>query len=249
MPQSSACDCVLCDIESRLLARLDAEDLTPAELIVPGQLPLFSSVPALVQLLRTSPADGRSDGLLRELLRLRESKPELVEGLFILAFVPMLHRSIRRVAQYQPALAEEDITQQALRFLLEFLRSQELQERESHFAFAISRGLKRRLFEWANRESTKAALLEHPDLEALPVLMMEDSFERYALLQHFLHRCVTKGLLKDAELDLLIQFKLNGTSGEEIADSNGTSSNAVRQRLKRLLAKLRCLASECPRNR
>jgi len=53
---------------------------------------------------------------------------------------------------------------------------------------------------------------------------------------------VTKGLLADAELDLLIQFKLNGTSREEFADFNGTSSNAVRQKLKRLVAKLRRLA-------
>ena len=55
------------------------------------------------------------------------------------------------------------------------------------------------------------------------------------------HRCVTKGLLTDAELNLLIDLKLNGTDGEEFADFNGTSSNAVRQRLKRLRAKLRRL--------
>jgi DNA-directed RNA polymerase specialized sigma24 family protein len=59
-----------------------------------------------------------------------------------------------------------------------------------------------------------------------------------------MHRSVTKGLLTNAELDLLIEFKLNGTSSEEIADFNRTSSNAIRQRLKRLLAKLRRLATE-----
>jgi hypothetical protein len=40
----------------------------------------------------------------------------------------------------------------------------------------------------------------------------------------------------------LIEFKLNGANGEEFADLNGTSSNAIRQKLKRLVAKLRRLA-------
>jgi DNA-directed RNA polymerase specialized sigma24 family protein len=51
-----------------------------------------------------------------------------------------------------------------------------------------------------------------------------------------------KGLLNDMELDLLIQLKLDGNTGEEIAESNSITSNAVRQRMKRLLAKLRRLA-------
>jgi hypothetical protein len=88
--------------------------------------------------LRTSPADACSDELLRELFRIRAARPAFVESLLVLAFVPMLHRTIRRVVRYQPSLAEEDITQQALSFLLQFLRSNETQARQSHFAFAIS---------------------------------------------------------------------------------------------------------------
>jgi hypothetical protein len=241
MPQPSACNCVLCDLEAQLLASLDAEDFTPAELNVPGQLHLFPSVPAFVQLLRTSPAHGRSDELFRELLRVRQSKPAFIEGLFILAFIPMLHRSIRRVAEYQPALGEEDITQQALSFLLEFLRSQELQKRESHFAFAISRAVKRQLFEWGRREGRRTAALDQSS-DGLPLLAVEESFEQFAQLRHFLHRCVDRGHLTNAELDLLIQFKLEGSNGEDFENRDGRSSNALRQKLKRLLSKLRRLA-------
>ena len=241
MPLPSVCDCVLCGIETRLLASLDRENLTPADLNVPGQMPLFSSVPAFVHLLRTSPADGRSDELFRELLGLRESKPVFIEGLLILAFVPMLHRSIRRVAQYQPALAEEDITQQALRFLLEFLRSEEMQDRESHFAFAISRAVKRRLFEWGRREGAKLAVLDHGE-DGLPILAVEEPFERFAQLRHFLHRSVERGQLTNHELHLLIHFKLEGPKGDDLENSGGQSSNALRQRLKRVLSKLRRLA-------
>jgi DNA-directed RNA polymerase specialized sigma24 family protein len=66
--------------------------------------------------------------------------------------------------------------------------------------------------------------------------------ERHAALRHFLYRCVTNGLLADGELDLLVQIKLDGNTGDEIAESCGLTSNAVRQRMKRLLAKLRRIA-------
>jgi len=49
--------------------------------------------------------------------------------------------------------------------------------------------------------------------------------------------------LTDAEVDVLIQFKLEG--GNESPEANGSrenSSNAARQRMKRLVAKLRRLA-------
>ena len=244
MPPEVTCSCALCNIEVRLLS-----DLSYAEAGAIGKL--FSTSPSLGQYssasnllshLKTSPADAASDELLRELFAIRTLNPESIESLLVLAFLPMLHGAIRRVARQQPGLSHEDITQQALSFLLQFLRSNELQKRQSHFAFAISRAVKRQLFEWASRESGKTGLLNHFDGETFAMFVGEESFERHALLRHFLHRCVTKGLLTDSELNLLIDFKLYGTNGEELADFNGTSSNAVRQRLKRLLAKLRRLA-------
>ena len=246
MPPPSTCDCVLCDIETRLLASLDAEDLAPVELSVSGQLHLFSSVSALVHLLRTSSADGRSDEIFRKLLRLRESRSAFVEALLILAFVPVLHHSIRRVAQYQPSLAEEDITQQALGFLLEFLASRELQQRGSHFAFAISRALKRQLFAWGRREGGKVAVLDLSG-DGFPLLAADEPFERFAQLRHFLQRCVERGKLTNDELGLLFPFKPEGSNGEESKNANGHSSNALRQRLKRLLSKLRRLARDSRR--
>jgi len=202
----------------------------------------YSSVSSLLSHLKASPANARSDGLLRELFAAHASNPSFIASLLVLTFLPMLHGTVRRVCRQQPGLSQEDISQQALSFLLQYLRSQELYARQSHFAFAISRAVKRQVFEWASRENGKAGLTNHYDGEALAALAFEEPFERYAFLRHFLYRCVTKGLLTEAELNLLIDLKLNGTNGEEFADFNGTSSNAVRQRLKRLLAKLRRLA-------
>jgi DNA-directed RNA polymerase specialized sigma24 family protein len=212
---------------------------------------LFSAYPALLEHstvtnllshLRASPADAANDNLFREIFALRETNPAFAESLLVLVFLPMLHRAVRLITRQQESLAEEDIAQQVLFFFLEFLASSEIATRRSHFAYAIAREVKRHIFEWAKRESRKAALLDHADAAASVFIELEDHFERFALLRHFLHRCVTKGMLVDSELDLLIQFKLDGNTGEELAALNGSSSNAVRQRFKRLLAKLRRLA-------
>ena len=244
MPSGITCDCALCNIELQLLrdlSRIEPERFS--ELFTTSErLREYSSASNLLFHLKTSPADAGSDELLGELFAAHAANSSFAESILVLAFLPMLHGTIRRVARQQPWLAPEDISQQALSLLLQYLRSSELQARQSHFAFAISRAVKRRVFEWASRESGTTGVTNHFDGEVLATLGFEEPFERYAFLRHFLHRCVTKGLLTDAELNLLIDLKLNGTNGEEFADFNGTSSNAVRQRLKRLLAKLRRLA-------
>lgn len=244
MPLGATCNCALCNIEVRLLADSTfAEPNVFNELAsVSNGLREFPSVANLLLHLRNSPTDTRSDELLRELFAMRAINSVFVESLLVLAFLPMLHGTIRRVAKHQPTLLAEDITQQTLSFLLQFLRSAELRTRQSHFAFAISRAVKRQVFEWANREGTKDGVVNHGGGDILAALTVEEPFERYALLRHFLHRCATKGLLTDSELDLLIQFKLEGDDGTEVSRSTATSSNAVRQRLKRLLTKLRRLA-------
>lgn len=242
MSPGTSCDCTLCHIEVCLLQNMVvAEGQMFADFAESSGVRQDTFVSDVLLPLRATPADARSDELLRQLFRMLPASPAFVEGLLILAFVPMLHRTIRRVARSQPALAEEDITQQALSFLLQFLRSEEMQVRQSHLAFAISRAVKRQVFEWARREGIKDALLDRGGETVYPIAV-EDFVERPVQLRHFLRRCVTRGDLTEAELSLLNHFKLEGTNGEGFDSSNGNASNAHRQRLKRLLAKLRRLA-------
>jgi hypothetical protein len=70
------------------------------------------------------------------------------------------------------------------------------------------------MFEWASREGATYQARTTGNGEILESMIMEESFERHALLRHFLHRCVTKGLLTESELDLLIQFRLDGNNGD-----------------------------------
>jgi hypothetical protein len=246
VPQEVRCHCALCNIEARLLS-----DLSFAEVDAIGELfstshtlRQHSSVSSLVLHLKTSPVDATSDTLLRELLAIRALNPRFIESLLVLTFLPMLHGTIRRVARQQPVLSTEDITQQALSFLLQYLDSNELRARQTHFAFAISRAVKHKIFEWAQRETKGNGIVPHSDAALLNNLAEADPFERHLLLRHFLNRCVKKRLITDSELNLLIQFKLDGGSLEPELESNGNSTNALRQKLKRLLKKLRQLARE-----
>lgn len=243
MPLSAACGCALCEIEARLLSEVSRIEAGTGCALFSGceNLQGRYSAKNLLSRLRASPDGASSDEVLSQLFLSRRAQPALVESVLILAFLPVLHATVRRVAKHQPRLLEEDIAQQSLAFLMQYLRSTEFLSRRSHFAFGISRAVKRQMFEWAKRESAREAVFCHSRGGTVPDSAVA-SFERQALLRHFLHGCVTKGLLANGELDLLIEFKLNGTNGKEFADFNGTSSNAVRQKLKRLLAKLRRLA-------
>jgi len=232
----------LCRVELQLTA-----DMTSANGVYQGLfssagsgLNAFSSPGLLLSRLKSSGAGPHSDELFRDLIALRPSNAEFVEALLVLAFLPVLHRTVRNVTKQQQSISFEDATQQALSLFLEILRSNELRIRRSHFGFAIARAVKRRMFLWANREGASREAENFSASEILFDPIVHQSIERQAFLRHFLDRCVTKGLLSDAELNLLIEFKLNG-SGEEISE---TLSNAFRQKMKRLLSKLRRLASQ-----
>jgi DNA-directed RNA polymerase specialized sigma24 family protein len=238
------CRCLLCRIETQL-ADERASSIATYNTIrgsAANGLYAFASPFHLLSHLKATPAGPSSDDLFRELLAACAVEPQFVERLMIVAFIPVLHGTVRRIAQQQSRLERADITQQALSVFLQVLRSEQIKKRQSHFAFAISRAVKRHLFEWAGREGAVHGPGRGKEQQA-PLSLADDEFmERHAVLRHFLHRCIAKGFLGNAELDLLIQIKLDGNTGEEIARSNSITSNAVRQRMKRLLAKLRRIA-------
>ncbi len=239
------CGCALCILEPRLLSALSYADAEVIFELLPGSSfgNEISCAAELLTRLKTLTADTASDDFLRELLNARPLDPTFIESVLILAFLPTLHATVRRVGKQQPGLSQEDIIQQALTVLLQYLRSDELHSRQSHFAFAISRAIKRKVFEWAQREN-QGSETAHPDPLVVDALTEDDSFERHVLLRHFLHRCVTKRLITNSELNLLIDFKLDGGSLDSKNGSDGNSSNAIRQKLKRLLRKLRRIANQ-----
>jgi hypothetical protein len=241
--------CSLCRIETELLGELRRPDRQESYRLLLSSAPElagFSGVDALLAHLRLCREITSSDGIHRALLRARQASAHgVVEALFVLAFLPHMHALLRNVAWRYPELSQEDATQQLLETLLHLLDSPHLAARQAYFGFAIARRLKRALFEWAERE---IRLSRHADasrdIENIPVWESNgSSFERVALLHHFLDGARRRGFLSENELDLLIQFK--GENGRDKA-SSAHSSNAHRQRWKRLLSKLRRLAASGP---
>jgi hypothetical protein len=212
--------------------------------------PLLSGYPsasALSANLRSCRSNGNgthpADAILTEMLRLRHrsGSDTLLRDILLLAFIPVLHSTSRQLARRYPLLPADDTAQHLVASLLETLDSPELLARDSHLAFAISRTAKRSMFDWAERERRIPGNAERDE----PVMASDDSLsripeslERAILLRHFLYRCQREGVVTGTDLELLVHIKLEGNFGE----MNGTPaaySNALRQRIKRLLGKLR----------
>jgi hypothetical protein len=205
--------------------------------------PVLSAFPAasdLISYLHTVRTEGNAsqskDGILAELLRVAVGNGRYAtsQELLLWAFVPMLHRISRQVITRSSGLAPDDVAQHVVTALLESLSSPEFSGRHSHLAFAIARLLRRNAFAWAERES-RSALHGFGSVDSLERVSHRDGaqpIERAALLRHFLDRCRQQGVLSEQDLELLVQCKLDESPRAEY-------SNASRQRMKRLLAKLR----------
>jgi hypothetical protein len=216
--------------------------------VVDSRHPLsgFPNALALTAHLRSCRSNGSgthpADAILFELLHLHRANGggTLLRDVLLLAFIPVLHAASRQVARRYRLLSAEDTAQHLVMAMVEIFESPKLMNRDSHLAFAISRMAKRKTFEWAKRQvlvpgnassdESLTAALEESELPA--------TFERAILLRHFLSRCQREGLLTGADLALLVQIKLEGN----LADRQREYSNALRQRIKRLLARLRKIA-------
>jgi hypothetical protein len=250
MRTRSACRCLLCELETHLKRELREARREEQYASIAASDPLLSGFPsasALSAHLRSCRSDGQAihpaDGILLELLHLRQrSRGETVlRDVLLLAFIPVLHATARQLARRYPLLPSEDTAQHLVASLLVTLDAPDLLARNSHLAFAISRMAKRSMFDWAERESRVPGSAGRDE----PVLATDDvvrgipgPFERAVLLRHFLSRCQREGMVSGPDLELLVHIKLEGNFGE----TNGTLaaySNAMRQRIKRILAKLR----------
>lgn len=235
------CRCTLCSVERHLTAQLDSphsiSDYAKLREAFPLLLPFptASTLLTYISTLRHSNGSGEVSDRIFVLLRESLGTAEIVKSLLLLAFIPLLHATVSSTERNYPTLSREDISQQCLLTLMKLASGNDWRTRETHLAFALARELRRAVFVWAKEETHSASESEAAaelDLFVTPA----ELFERHAQLRHFLHRSIGTGLLDPGDLDLLIQFKLEGGLRDE---ENGTASNATRQRMKRLMGKMR----------
>jgi hypothetical protein len=251
MSRESTCRCLICDLERTLCVEIARSPFEVCYRSFAHSRSLLATFPAasdLVAFLHTRSTNNGipiSDHIVRELLVSTATGGDVaLRDLLLLAFVPMLHSTSRQVARRYPSLPPEDISQHVVLCLLQILGSPEFYARSSHIAFAISRVLKRNAFEWARRENRLAVRSEGQEAVAEFAFMNErgEPFERAVLLRHFLHCCHARGLLTGDELQLLVQVKLDAARDRKANGPAAVYSNASRQRVKRLIAKLRRIA-------
>jgi len=242
MNRESRCRCLLCGMERHLTEQFAGPEGQNTYRQFTSFSPLLSTFPTaadLISYLHTEHSAGNGipskDGILAELLRgtTNNGQSSTSRELLLLAFVPMLHRISRQVITRCPTLQPDDVAQHVVTALLESFGSPEFAGRDSHLAFAIARFMRRNAFAWAEREIRgQGHGSDVIDLDCAPHHNGAQPIERSALLRHFLDRCRQRRILSGEELELLVQFKLDESPGADY-------SNASRQRMKRLLGKLR----------
>jgi hypothetical protein len=253
MSRESTCRCLICALE-RSLTELFAErphqeryqQLADSRSL----LSAFPSARDLVAYLHNTRSAGRgvdaTDRILAELLLTTATDGQVtaLRDLLLLAFIPMLHATSRQVASRYPSLSADDIAQHAVASLLQILGEPEFNGRSSHVAFAISRILKRNAFAWAERECRSPVCGGTLEMftDAVSTYDTPEPVERATLLRHFLYRCQQRGLLTGEDLQLLVEFKLDADRDRKPGGPAAVYSNASRQRMKRLVGKLRRIA-------
>ena len=168
MNERPACNCSICGVEQVLIENLGEEKTAQQYRRIVRESSILSSFPtalALLHRLREITTDedheDSSDAIVGDLLRPGENHgQELRHRLVLLMLMPAVHKTSRQIAYGFPSLARDDIAQQLLTSILEVLQSKPLLKQQSHFAFTITRLMRRHSFRWAIREARLAPTQE-----------------------------------------------------------------------------------------
>jgi DNA-directed RNA polymerase specialized sigma24 family protein len=252
MMAASHCDCLVCRLEATLVAEL-SDDRSSEEFrkfAASSQILIaFPTALDLVQQLHryeSTMQNPSSEDVLLDLLTRSADIPfrPMWQRLFLLVFIPTIHRTTSQITSAFPSLTRDDTAQHLFAVLLEFLHSQELQSRRSHLAFTIARKIRRSTFRWAIRESRIPLATEGDIAPSAVVETAENDGQSHSgiLLAKFLDDCQRRGWLSPEERALLTQFKIEGITGPELASRNGHSAVAIRHRVQRILRRLQRIA-------
>jgi hypothetical protein len=254
MMTGSNCDCLICRLEISLIAELaDHQNSETFHLFTASSF-VLSGFPTALELIQhlhhhenENPTPS-SDEVLLALLRLGPDPPlhGMWQLLFLLVFIPTIHRTTSHIITSFPSLTRDDTAQHLITAFLEFLHSDELRAHHSHLAFTVARMMRRRAFRWAIHESRRSL---GGQTDVTPTTQNEahvggEPSSSYILLGQFFDNCQRRGWLSQEERELVTKFKLEGISGPELARRNGHSEVAIRHRVHRILDRLRRIAQK-----
>src|SRR5262249_47326941 len=110
---------------------------------------------------------------------------------------------------------------------------------------ALVRTFRKNTFRWAIKEVKVISADREDWAPEFPELAVNDNLERDCALNAFLQQCRSKGLLSDADYELLLKFQCEGFEASELVhESVGLSPKSVHHRLETILGRLRRAASD-----
>jgi hypothetical protein len=257
MFQRLICRCPLCQLEKRIISRLEEEDSLRWFESLGVEIPrigAFGGMPALISYAHRAGQDVDKrricDGIYVALLRRLSSNEnaELLQGLLVRMLIPGLHKILTGIAVSFPGLNREELTQQLVTSCLQLMHSSGILRKTSYVGASIIERTKRNTIRWAIRQYRDA------DREETSIIiddLIESSsslsFEAEIHLRHLLDRSVESELISVEEMALLIAYEIEGLSGQELGKREALAPKALSHRVRRALDRLsRALKTQRP---
>ena len=249
MNKENNCCCVVCQVERNLVNSLSTQTAQTHFQALARNYPILNHFDSPADVIAQLHEHERVElvnhkawnGILHALVDsiADGTAEEIGQQLLLLAYMPAIHKAYAEVCQQFPALAAEDVAQQAALVLLEAARSPAMRNQNGYLPIALARDFHKRLIRWALGETRHSVTSEetsaaHPEPES------DENFEGAVLLKDFLSQWQRAGVLSEEECDLLRKFKWEGFEANELVGINkGNTTNAVQMRLKRIIKRLR----------
>ncbi len=248
MSQRAICRCPLCQLERRIIFRLELEESVQWFVHLAGRiacLSTFTGMPELISYFHSAGQDADKRrvrdniyiALLRELSSVESS--DLLQGLLLRMLIPALHSVLRGIGVSFPGLNREDLTQELLSTCLQMMHSPGILRKTSYLSASIIERSKRNTIRWAirqyrdgDREETSIII---DDLVESPGSTL---FEVEIQLRHLFDKSVTGELISSDDVKLLTAYELEGMSGEELGKREGLDPKALSHRVRRALQRL-----------
>jgi hypothetical protein len=252
MNKENNCQCTVCNVEAALLDSFSTQkartQLQALASIYPVLNHFHSPIDLVECLHRQGGASNHNAGsdILHAVIHAigETSSEEFGQQLLLLAFTPAIHKLCSEISQRFPSLPPEDISQQAVLCLLEAARSTFIARQNGHLLLALVREFRKNAFRWAIKEARVATAEEENSETECPEQVFDDNLERDHALDDFLQRCRSRGVLSDADYELLLKFHCEEFEAMELRGGRWQSAKAVHHRLEKVLNRLRRAAAD-----
>jgi hypothetical protein len=156
------------------------------------------------------------------------------------AFTPAIHKIYREMCQRFPLLLPDDVSQQLWVAFLETAKSPALLHQNGQLPVALVMNCRKAMLRWAMKEGRRASIVQNSSPEYAEPLPDDNNMEEIILLEDFLRKARSAGVLSDDEYKLLVKFKCEGFAWNELTEGkDGPSAMALYRRVKRTIYRLR----------